>query len=197
MEDWHYGEHWGAGPFTPGSLWLGFSHDTADLDRDGVRSLYEYLGRWLNVTPAPVQAPADPVTMTGLRELLRDVLPLHQSPQARYVDAGGDAASPYFTNFPTADPEPHDVGHCACSDPSATPLCPAPVADVTETCELVRPLHANQDDRCGQCGFKWLDHRAAGEAPECTACGHAYRSHFAGGCLAFIKCECPRYRSTR
>ena len=152
------------------------------LDPAAIRRLYDYLGRWLNVTPAPPQAPADPVTMTGLVELFNAVVrPLHQSPVARYVDAYGRAAEEIR---PQTDPEPRDVGH-------------PEVVDVTENCDLIRPLHASRDDRCSQCGFRWLDHRAVGEVPECTACGHAYRSHFAGGCFEFTKCECTRYRSTR
>jgi hypothetical protein len=133
------------------------------LDSDDVRLPYLSLKYWHDVNaPAPTQAAAE-------------VMALHQSPQARYEDAVAarlcivpgcpafPGAAQHFEHgepcdgtaccepHPTyVDPEPHDVGHPE----------PAP-------CPLVQPLRARPDDRCGDCGGTWRDHRM----PFCTDYG--------------------------
>lgn len=102
------------------------------IPREAVLRLHNVLGEWLYPTGIPVQNPdAAPLTPADVRALVAeqvaDIMALHQSPQAKYVDASADTCAHIkacschdadgYSILP--DPEPHDVGH---PDPVKPPL---------------------------------------------------------------------------
>jgi len=163
------------------------ARSSAYMDYKSARALRDALTDWLGEGAPASLTPAD-VRAIAIRAAA-EVIALHQSPQARYEDAvaarlctipgcpafpgtsehfehgeltgndicrggyGCETSAPHVKYSPgcgALDPEPHDVGHPE----------PAP-------CPLVQPLRARPDDRCGDCGGTWRDHRM----PFCTDYG--------------------------
>lgn len=153
----------------------------AGLSREAVMRLHTALGEWLY--PTGVTLPVAPLTPSDVKALVAqtvaEILPLHQSPQNRYVDACA------------TDPEPRDVGH-----PSAPAwddvIWNAPVA-VTVTCPECRLPDPTHLPACTQ--------RPGWSAPvplptECT-CTHRYAYvHDADGCT-YSECKCAFTRTSQ
>lgn len=184
---------------------------SVDVNRQSVRRLYDALGAWLNVNDLP---PATPYTATPAAEAIRAMCreeferlfeerkpdlttPLHESPQARYVDAN-PAPGLLGATLADSDPEPHDVGH-----PEPTPLervrefyCGTLAPDVAEHGRLMAELPKRQrPGTCVSCGMPW-PHVGAHPLYLCE-CGHCSRQH--AGSYGYAECgvagcECESFK---
>lgn len=89
----------------------GSDHQFAEvrLHRETVLRLHNALGEWLYPTGVATQdTPLQPADIRALvAERAAEIMALHQSPQAKYVDASADS------HDGPLDPEPHDA--CTCS----------------------------------------------------------------------------------
>lgn len=105
------------------------------LHRDAVMRLHAALGEWLY--PTGVTLPEKPLTPSDIRGMVAgqvaEIMALHQSPQAGYVDAAPEPhPDPYCTRCLHSWPRHGVPGGCTASRPaeSLRPIC---------GCKEVRP----------------------------------------------------------
>jgi hypothetical protein len=171
---------------------------TAALSREAALHLHNALGEWLY--PTGVTLPQEPLSPADVRALVAaqvaEIMALHNSPPAKYVDA-------------SADSEPHDVGHPDPADRDPLPVR-NPFASLVALMTGVREAQADMarlaaealrpkehpapawddelfstEDGWGMCPCT----RAVPKGAECAECGHT--RHLAKVCTARVRRSAP------
>jgi hypothetical protein len=178
--------------------------------------LRDALSGWLDDVTAPAPAPLTPADVRAIVDQhLAEILPLRQSPQARYEDAvaarlctipGCPAFPGAAQHFEHGDPEPHDVGHPEPADPLFAPgareyyrqvLGLDEPADVTAPKLTTGLRRRHSPDVPAGTAEDWENEL---QRTHCTGCGHPWASHeYGDGCKAILgkaRCGCVRTRPT-
>lgn len=210
-----------------GGLWVETTHALGVvLDREAVQNLHTALGVWLHGVPAPVErvqsgtgdvAGAIRMVAEAIGALalhlppVAEVLPLHQSPMARYEDASAPKG-PCTLSEPLMRPLTDKCGECGGlwglhlgvqekierglrtpTDPGRRPKGPctqkipygAYLSDQHAECGYLWALHTPSAPKCGQCGAPWNDGHGQPGDPcirTCDECTHPADRHGKGGC---------------